>query len=113
MFLAPENIQAITKRVRQIANEIDSEYINEYSDMSLEVLAFRLKLLAYNFNCYIQSWISGAPEDVNKGVVECYNAEDYNEENEDTWELITAPTEPEAIIVAFKWLADKQYFKGE
>lgn len=57
--------------------------------------------MAYNYNCYIQSWVAGAPEDVNKGIAECYCASDYKEEDEDTWELVTAPTEPEAVIIAF------------
>ena len=105
MFLAPTITQEIIERVRQIANEIDAGYTDEYYDMPLEVLAFRLKLLAAKKDCYIGSWVY-YPD----AAAKCYSYGEYFEGDEDTWVEINADSEPEAIIIAFKWLADKQYF---
>jgi hypothetical protein len=98
----------LIKRVRQIVAELDKEFIGEYKEMPLDTLAFRLKVVASNYNCYIHSWISGSGD----AVAEVYNATDYIEEDENTWELCSSRFEPTAICIAFKWLADKQYFKG-
>jgi len=106
-----ENTSPVIKRVRQIADEIDAGYIDEYKEMPVEVLAFRLKLLASEHNCYIKSWVYQDKE--LPGIAECYCAADYEEEDEDTWELFTQETEAEAIIASFKWLADRGYFIKE
>jgi hypothetical protein len=99
----------LIKRVRQIATEIDSEFIGEYKEMPLDTLAFRLKVVAGDYNCYIHSWIS----DSGDAVAEVYNASDYIEEDENTWELCTSQYEPAAICIAFKWLADRQYLRRQ
>ncbi len=98
----------LIKRVRQIAMELDSEFVNDYMDQSLDVLAFRLKSIAIHYNCYIQSWTGADCEGVH-GFTECYNAADYIEEEDDTWELISSDNEPLAVVTAFKWLADRGY----
>lgn len=38
--MEPELVSKIIKRVRQIANELDAGYIDEYTNMPIEVLAF-------------------------------------------------------------------------
>jgi hypothetical protein len=111
MQIKEEQQAGIIKRVVQIASEINPEYIKyELLDLSLDELAFRLKLIADKYNCYINSWVGGNPADKNRGIAECYMAGDYVEEDEDTWELITAESEPMAIVASFKWLADRGYF---
>jgi hypothetical protein len=105
--LSDKSETSLIKRVRQIAAEIDSDFVGEYKEMSLDSFAFRLKQLAINYNCYINSWLSGNGD----AVAEAYCAEDYEEEDEDTWELLSSSQEPIAICMAFKWLSDKQYFK--
>ncbi len=105
-------MKQLIKRVRQIANEIDADFIDEYNDMSLDGLAFRLKIIASSYNCFINSWVTRDWEST-QGVAECYCTVDYQEENEDTWELFAKDSEPLAIIFAFKWLADRGYFVPE
>ncbi len=112
MEIKKETIPGLVKRVRQIAQEVDKDYVGEYSVMRLDTLAFRLKILASDYNCYINSWVSS--DMVGRGgVAECYNTADYIEDKEDTWELITTESEPIAIVAAFKWLADRGYFAPE
>ncbi len=108
-------IAGIIKRVRQIAQEIDVDYIGEYDVMRLDTLAFRLKLLAINYSCYMQTetTIESMETLDTIGVVECGTTLEYNEEDEETWEKVQAWSEPIAIIVAFKWLADRGYFIPE
>ncbi len=114
MKIKTEQIAPIIKRSIQIANELTPDYINEDTyDLSVDALAFRLKLISSEYNCYINSWIGGNPLDTDRGIAECYMAGDYIEEDESTWELITAESEPIAIIASFKWLADRGYLVPE
>jgi len=112
MKIAEKEISGLIKRVRQIAQEVDIDYKGEYSVMRLDTLAFRLKILASEYNCYINSWITVDSSD-RSGIAECYRANNYVEEEEDTWELIAHESEPIAVVGAFKWLADRGYFKPE
>lgn len=110
MILTKEvNFLGLVKRVRQIANELDDLYDEDYDSMSLDTLAFRLKIVAAEYNCFINSW-AGMNCDGRTSGVECYFAPEYDEENDATWELILGVDEPTGIITAFKWLADRGYF---
>jgi hypothetical protein len=99
-------IERMLKRVRQIAGEVSNEESPEYYlQCSSLVLAFELKRIAIKYNCYIQSWVT-----FNDACAEGYNADTRDDEDASTYCLIAAPTEPEAVVVAFLWLADRQNF---
>ncbi len=112
MEIRKETIPGLVKRVRQIAQEVDKDYVGEYDLMRLDSLAFRLKLIASDYHCYINSWVS-VDAIGRSGAAECYNSLYYIEDEEDTWEIISSESEPIAIIAAFKWLADRGYFISE
>jgi hypothetical protein len=81
-------------------------------DDNLDTLAFRLKALVSPYNCFISSWVNTDCEGTHC-CAECYNAEDYIEDEDDTWDLIIDESEPMAVIIAFKWLADRGYLTSE
>jgi len=96
----------IEKRVRQVAREVCTlEDPPNFMECSRLILAMYLKRIAIEYNCYIQSWVT-----IDDACSECYNAATRNEEDDTTYGLIAAPTEPGAVIVAFMWLSDKQNF---
>jgi len=107
----PFVFERLKKRVLQIADEVSYEHSEEnpliqvLKDDSDEVIASKLKLIAIRFNCYINSWVT-----FYEGAAEVYEASVYDEDIDETWELISGKTEAEAVIIGFKWLADKGYF---
>ena len=94
------------KRVRQIAQEVCSmEFANSLPNMDRIELAFTLKRIAIEYNCYIRSWLT-----IDDADAECYNIDIYNDEDDTTYGLVAAPTEPGAVIVSFLWLSDRGNF---
>ena len=103
--------ERLKKRVLQIADEVSYEYSEDHPLIQIsqddpdEIIATKLKLIAVRFNCSIISWVN-----FYEGAAEVYEASVYDEDLDDTWELIPGKTEAQAVIIGFKWLADKGYF---
>jgi len=95
--------ERIKLRVLQIAGEVSDIEVSRAEPN--EITAGKLKLIAIKYNCYMNSWVT-----FYECVAQVYEASVYNEDIDDTWELISGKTEAEAIIIGFKWLADKGYF---
>ncbi len=109
IIITDQNIsKRIEKRVRQILGEIGEEESGYYNIITTLMLSVECKAIAIKYNCYIQSWMT-----IDDGVAECYNASTKNKEDPETYGLISAPTETQAIIVAFMWLSDRQNFVSE
>lgn len=99
----------IGKRVRQVLVEIFPGSKEYYAGLNDLQLARECKRAAIKYNCFIQSWLSTPTE----GCSECYNAATRDEEDDSTYGLIAAPTEAQAVIVAFMWLSDRGNFTPE
>jgi len=112
LVIKPEDQLRLIKRVKQILKEIDSSYIDSEDTDNLDTLAFRLKLIISPYNCFINSWVT-TDYGGTYGCAECYNTADYIEEEDDTWELMIAESEPMVIVMSFKWLADRGYLTPE
>jgi len=106
LYIDSELADRIEKRVRQVAIEVSSvATISTIEGTSKQKLSFILKQIAIDYNCYIKSWVT-----FGEAHAECYNAKSYNEDNDNTYGLISAVTEENAIIAAFMWLSDRQNF---
>jgi hypothetical protein len=105
--LSERNERRLIQRVRQIVTEFDIESIEDYKEMPLDTLAFRLKEIAIQNKCSIKSWLLEGGD----AIAKTYNNRLYEKEDEDTWELCSSGYEPIAICVAFKWLVDKHYIE--
>ena len=109
IIIADEDLsKKIEKRVRQILGEIGKKEPGYYDIITTHTLSVECKAIAIKYNCYIQSWMT-----IDDGAAECYNANTRDDEDPETYGLISAPTETQAIIVAFMWLSDRQNFASE
>jgi len=91
----------ITKRVRQIAAELGCEPPSHYLSIPLGLLAIELKRIASLNECMIKSWTA-------------LDGTGYTEIVLPDLKIIGSfvlPTETEAIVFTFKWLADNQYLR--
>jgi len=100
--------QKIIERACNVLKEItdiDVKLLNQPCNKTLLILADKIKNFSDENNCVISSWVRG-------GVAhaECYNASTYEEEDDNSWGLLVAPTEAEVVIASFMWLYDRGNF---
>jgi len=92
-----------TKRVRQIAAEFGPEAPSHYLAIPVGILILDLKRIAISSGCVIKSWIHL------DGMA--YAEILYPPLREEDVVQIIVPLETQAVVFAFKWLADKQLLK--
>ncbi len=96
----PVYIQSIIKRCRQTASELDSR--EDYFILSLEELAFRLKEIAILYGIRIKSQTMSPKS--SRAII--YKGQNY-------LDIAKAEQEAIAIIIAFKYITDKQLLVKE
>jgi len=105
LFFDSNKSQDIIQRSCKILEKISNIDPNILGSGPILEIAEKVKIFADKHNCVIQSWVRN-----NEAFAECYNAEKYDEEVNNTYGLISAPSEAEAVIIAFLWLYERDYF---